>query len=184
MTPTQFLSERRSHPPKTLRDPAPSKDEIIALLTMAARVPDHGKLEPWRFVVPSRTARDRLKPRLAEAARAAGTDPAKIEKTLSSFDSPAVVVVIFSPKDSAKVPEWEQFLSAGAACLSLVNAALASGLGASWITGIAAEPEFATAAFDLAPGERVVGLIHIGQPSGPVPDRPRPDINAITRFID
>ncbi len=178
-----FLRHRRSHPPKMLQQPAPDRAALMDLLELAARVPDHGKLEPWRFVVLERAALDRLAPLLAEAARSQGQDEAGVEKARSAFDSPLIVAVVSAPVDH-KVPEWEQFLSAGAVCLSLVNAALAAGYGAAWLTGIAAtDPAFGRAHLGLGEGERIVGLIHIGSRGATPPDRPRPDIEAKTTFL-
>lgn len=178
-----FLRQRRSHPPKLLSGPAPTRQELLALLELAARVPDHGKLEPWRFVVLEREALDRLAPVLADHVVALGGDAAAVEKARSAFDSPLIVAVVSSPVDSPKIPEWEQFLSAGAVCLGLVNAALASGLGAAWLTGPAAEPGFARAHLGLTGAERIAGMVHIGQRGATPPERPRPDIAARTRFL-
>ncbi|WP_114349043.1 nitroreductase family protein [Paracoccus lutimaris] len=178
-----FLRNRRSHPPRMLSGPAPSHDELMALLELAARVPDHGKLEPWRFVVLERAALDRLAPLLAAHAAAQGGDEAAVEKARSAFDSPVIVAVVSAPVESPKVPQWEQFLSSGAVCLELVNAALASGYGAAWLTGPAAQASFAHAHLGVAEGEQVVGLIHIGQRGATPPDRPRPDISSKTTFL-
>ena len=179
-----FLRHRRSHPPKTLREPAPARHELMNLLTLAARVPDHGKLEPWRFVVLERAALDRLAPLVAQAVAANGGDEAAVEKARSAFGSPVVVAVVSAPVESAKISEWEQILSAGAVCVSLVNAALAAGYGAAWLTGPAAQSDFARAHLGLSGTERIAGLIHIGTRSAAeIPDRPRPDIDAKTSFL-
>lgn len=180
-----FLASRRSHPPKLLTGPAPDRDQLLQLLTLAARAPDHGKLEPWRFLVLERAALDRLQPILRQEVLAAGQDAAAAEKSASAFASPLIVAVISSPVDSAKVPEWEQVLSAGAVCLGLVNAALASGWGAAWLTGFAAlDRGFAEVHLGLQPGERVAGLIHIGTHGATPPERPRPDIAAKTSWLE
>ena len=178
-----FLRSRRSHPPKLLSGPPPSRAALMALLELAARVPDHGKLEPWRFIVLERGALDRLAPALADHAAAQGGDAAAVEKARSAFDSPVIVVVVSAPVASPKIPQWEQFLSSGAVCLELVNAALAAGYGAAWLTGPAAQPAFAQAHLGVQEGEQVVGLIHIGQRGATPPDRPRPDIAAKTIFL-
>ncbi|MFC0813398.1 nitroreductase family protein [Paracoccus panacisoli] len=179
-----FMRHRRSHPPRTLLAPGPDRHELMNLLTLAARVPDHGKLGPWRFVVLERAALDRLAPALADHVAAAGGDAAAVDKARSAFDSPLIVAVVSSPVDHPKVPEWEQFLSAGAVCLSLLNAALAAGYGAAWLSGPATDPAFATAHLGLSPRERVAGLVHIGR-RGPadVPERPRPDVDERTSFL-
>lgn len=179
----EFLATRRSHPPKLMTGPGPDPDEVSRLLALAARVPDHGKLEPWRFVVLGRRTLDALAPVLHAAVRGAGQDEAAASKAAQAFASPVIVAVIFSPVDSPKVPEWEQVLSAGAVCLGLVNAALASGWGAAWLTGWAAlDPGFGRAHLGLAPQERVAGLIHIGTRGATPPERPRPDIAAKTTW--
>lgn len=181
----QFLAGRRSHPRSALRAPAPDRAGILELLTLAARVPDHGKLEPWRFVVLERAVMDRLGPIIRERALAGGSDKAAADKAASAFDSPLVVAVVSSPVANAKVPEWEQVMSAGAVCLGLVNAALASGWGAAWLTGPAvADTGFGQAHLGVLPGERIVGLVHIGS-RGEVPaERPRPDIAAKTCWLE
>ena len=180
-----FLGTRRSHPPKLLKSPGPDRDELIRLLTMAARAPDHGKLEPWRFVVLGRDRLDALQPILRQEVLATGQDAAAAEKAAASFGSPVIVAVIYSPVASEKIPEWEQVLSAGAVCLGLVNAALASGWGAAWLTGFAALNQgFAEAHLGLAPSERVAGLIHIGTRGETPPERPRPDIQAKTSWLE
>lgn len=179
-----FLRTRRSFPPKLLKGPAPDREEILNLLQLAARIPDHGKLEPWRFIVLERAALDRLAPVLADHVAAKGDDDAAVEKARSAFGSPVIVAVVSAPVDSPKIPEWEQFLSAGNVCLELVNAALAAGYGAAWLTGPAAQPGFAEANLGVGPDERVVGLIHIGQRGDDAPpDRPRPDVAAKTTFL-
>lgn len=180
----EFLGSRRSHPPKLLQQPAPNRDQVTQLLTLAARVPDHGKLEPWRFIVLSRETLDRLAPILRQQVLEAGQDQAAADKAEAAFASPLIVAVIFSPVDSPKVPEWEQFLSAGAVCLGLVNAALASGWGAAWLTGFAAlNPDFGRNYLDLAENERIAGLIHIGTRGETPPERPRPDVTARTVWL-
>lgn len=177
-----FMASRRSHPPKLLTGPAPDRNQILRLLTLAARAPDHGKLEPWRFVVLERAVLDRLAPLLRQAVLEDGQDEAAADKAASGFASPVIVAVISAPVPSDKIPVWEQILSAGAVCLGLVNAALASGWGAAWLTGFAASNEaFARAHLGLKDGERVAGLVHIGTRGETAPpERPRPDIAAKT----
>ena len=180
----EFLRSRRSHPPALLTGPGPDDAALTELLTLAARVPDHGKLEPWRFIVLRDPALTRLAPLVAEASAAAGNTPETAQKHGDAFRVPVVVAVVFTPVTSDKVPEWEQFLSAGAVCLGLVNAALASGYGASWLTGVASAPDFARAHLGLTGDERIAGFIHIGnRRDAPPPDRPRPDIAAKTTVL-
>ncbi len=179
-----FLRSRRSHPPALLTGPGPDDAALTQLLTLAARAPDHGKLEPWRFVVLRGAALERLAPLVQQASAEAGNIPEKARKHGDAFRVPVVVAVVFAPVTSDKVPEWEQFLSAGAVCLGLVNAALAAGFGASWLTGVAAAPEFARAHLGLTGDERIAGFVHIGNRGETAPpDRPRPDIAAKTTVL-
>lgn len=180
-----FLLTRRSRPARLLSAPGPDRAALSRLLTAATRVPDHGKLEPWRIVVLGPQARADLARKAATHGPQAGLPDDKIAKGVAQFDSPCVVVVIASPRDTDRIPEVEQTLSAGCVCLSLVNAALASGWGASWLTGwIAHDRAFAAPAFGLAPHEQVAGLIHIGSCETTPPERPRPDLGAITQWRD
>lgn len=181
----EFLLTRRSRPAKTLRPPAPTRDELRPILTAAARSPDHGKLEPWRFVVLEKPALGRL----ADLVRRRGTDlgepPEALDKQVAAYaDSPLAVAVISSPQPSMKIPEIEQIYSAGAVCLALLNAALAAGWGANWLTGWPAhDRDFVEQGLGLAPHERVAGVIHLGTESSAPPERPRPDLDAITTWV-
>ncbi|MRX49359.1 nitroreductase [Paracoccus sp. S-4012] len=179
-----FLATRRSVPPRMLSAPGPEGEALDRLLHIALRVPDHGKLEPWRLIVLDRAALDRLKPHVAEATRARGDDQAGVDKATAALDSPVIVAVVASPGATDRIPAHEQTLSAGNVCLTLLQAALADGWGAGWLTGIVAGEDFARAHLGLGPQEWVAGLIHIGTaPANPVPDRPRPDPAAkITRL--
>jgi nitroreductase len=180
-----FLLTRRSTPAKTLEPPVPGRAELETILTAAARSPDHGKLEPWRFVVLEAGAMARLAA-LAEArAEALGMAPEKAAKGVRQLaDSPLAVVVVSAPVEAEKVPAREQLLSAGAVCLSLLNAALASGWGANWLTGwMVDDRTFLEQGFGLAPGESVAGIVHIGTPRVAPSERPRPDIAAKTSWI-
>lgn len=181
----RFLLTRRSRPPKTLAAPGPGRGELREMLTAAVRVPDHGKLEPWRLVVLEPPALARLAAEAQAHADAQGMDAATAQKGVGQFaQSPLCVVVIFSPRPTDKVPLIEQELSAGCVCLGLVNAALATGWGAGWLTGwVAHDRGFAGPAFSLGEGEWVAGLIHIGTETAPPPERPRPDVDAITTWV-
>ena len=180
-----FLRTRRSRPPKTLGLPVPDRAALAPLLEAAARVPDHGKLEPWRFVVLERAACQRLAALTAEIGTDEGRDPDALAKDVAGFaDAHLVVAVILSPKPSAKIPLWEQEMSAGAVCLSLVNACLASGWGAGWLTGWRARhAAFVQRGLGLAEQESVAGFVHIGTETRQPPERPRPDMDAITTWM-
>ncbi len=181
-----FFLTRRSRPAKTLTTPVPSRDALIPMLTAAVRVPDHGKLEPWRYIVLERPALLRLAEIARRRGRAMGLEPERIEKGALQFaDAHLAVAVVHVPRPTDKVPAIEQTLSAGAVCLTLLNAALASGWGACWLTGWHVhDPDFCREALGLAPGEWVAGVIHIGTETSVPPDRPRPDVAAITSWIE
>lgn len=179
-----FLLTRRSRPAKTLGDAGPDEDGLRVLLTAAARCPDHGKLEPWRFVVIAGAARARMQQTVAARALALGHPQEQADKAASAFAQGAVIVaVLASPKPSPKIPEWEQLMSVGAVCLSLLNAALAAGWGANWLTGWAARDPETLGALGAAEGEFVAGFIHIGAETVAPPDRPRPDVDRITTWL-
>jgi len=181
-----FFLTRRSRPAKTLTTPVPSRDALIPMLTAAVRVPDHGKLEPWRYIVLERPALLRLAEIARRRGQAMGLEPERIEKGALQFaDAHLAVAVVHVPRPTDKVPAIEQTLSAGAVCLTLLNAALASGWGACWLTGWHVhDPDFCREALGLAPGEWVAGVIHIGTETSVPPDRPRPDVAAITSWIE
>lgn len=180
-----FLHTRRSFPYKTLTTPAPNATELAPLLTSAARVPDHGKLEPWRFIVLTGPALTRLADLATTRGAALGIEADKIAKETAAFaNAPLIVVVIASPTASEKVPEIEQLYSAGAVCLSLLNVALATGWGANWLSGWASHDRgFLSEGLGLAEHEIVAGFIHIGTGKTPPPERPRPDVHALTTWV-
>ncbi|MDQ2064804.1 nitroreductase family protein [Xinfangfangia sp. CPCC 101601] len=180
-----FLSARRSRPAKLFAGPVPDRTALEEILTAALRVPDHGKLEPWRLLVLEKPAFARIAD-LAEArAVELGGDAEKIAKGRGQYDKGQLaVVVIFSPKASDKIPVVEQMYSAGALCLGLVNAATAAGWGANWLTGWPAhDAAFCAAAFGCIEGESVAGIVHIGTPAADAPDRPRPDLARIATWV-
>lgn len=180
-----FLLSRRSRPAKTLTTPVPDRAALMPVLEAAARSPDHGKLEPWRFIVLEHGALERLAGLARERAEALDLPPEKAEKAVRQFaDAHLVVTVVASPVPSQKVPEIEQVLSAGAVCLAALNAALAAGWGANWLTGPMAHDEiFARDGLGLAPGEFVAGFIHIGTERMAPPERPRPDLSAKVTWV-
>ena len=180
-----FLMSRRSRPAKTLVAPAPTRAQLLPLLTAAARTPDHGKLEPWRFVVIEKPAMARLAELTVQAGARLGKSEADIIKGRSQFDlGHLAVVVVEVQKDSAKIPAIEQSYSAGAVCLALLNAALAAGWGANWLSGWAShDRRFCQDAFGLQDHERVAGIIHIATQGTVPPERPRPDLSALTTWI-
>ena len=181
-----FLLTRRSRPAKLLAAPVPDRAALTVLLTAAARVPDHGKLEPWRFLVLEGAAMRRLSEAVEARGRELNLDPETVEKARMTWaNAPLAVAVVGSPKPSAKIPASEQVLSAGAVCLGLLNAALASGWGANWLTGWASHDRpFVESRLGLEPQEFIAGIIHIGTATSLPPERPRPDISAITQWVE
>lgn len=180
-----FLLSRRSRPAKTLRAPVPDRDALMPILTAAARTPDHGKLEPWRFLVLEKPALSRLAALAAARGAALGIEPERLAKGVAQYaDADLAVVVVASPKPSDKIPQIEQTLSAGAVCLALLNAALAAGWGANWLTGWPVyDAVFRAEGLGLAPEEYVAGIIHIGTETAAPPDRPRPDLARIVTWV-
>lgn len=178
-----FLLSRRSRPAKMLDPPVPTEPDLRPLITAAARVPDHGKLEPWRFIVLARTACVALAGEVGARAVALGLDDAAQQKASEPFaKAHLIVTVVASPKSSEKIPAIEQTLSAGAVCLGLVNAALASGWGANWLSGWPAHDRAVQEFLGLDAHELVAGFIHLGTARATPPERPRPDITALTEW--
>lgn len=181
-----FLMTRRSRPAKTLQLPVPSRDQLMPILTAAGRTPDHGKLEPWRFIVIQGGAMARLADLAETRGQALGKSPEDIIKGRGQFDQGHLAVVVVEvQKPSDKIPAIEQTYSAGSVCLALLNAALASGWGANWLSGWAShDREFAAQGLNLAPHERIAGIIHIGTERVVPPERPRPNIETLTEWVE
>ncbi len=174
-----FLLSRRSKPIGELKEPGPSDAEIRTLITAAARVPDHGRLAPWRFILYRGDARSRIGEELVRLAekREGELPEHRRQQELARFSrAPLVVGVVSVPRDHPKVPDWEKFLSGGAAAMNLLIAAGALGYGASWITNWYADDEEGKRILGIAPAERVVGFVHIGTYEGTTPERPRPEL--------
>jgi nitroreductase len=182
----ELLKSRRSLKPVELAAPGPSPAEIETLLTVASRVPDHGKLVPWRFIVFEGQARGAAGEAIAAAFRVKYPDakPEHVEQERKRLTrAPLVIAVVSRAAPHVKIPEWEQVLSAGAAAMSLVIAAHAIGFGANWITEWYAYDRNALAALGVKDNEKIAGFIHIGTPMQPPEDRPRPALADIaTRF--
>ena len=182
----ELLTTRRSFKAVELSGPGPSAAEIDTLLTVAARVPDHGKLAPWRFIVFEGEARRAAGDAIAAAFQAKYPDakPEHVEAERNRLmRAPLVVAVVSRAGPHVKIPEWEQILSSGAAAMNLALAAHALGFGANWITEWYAYDRAVLDALGLEPHERIAGFVHIGTPPGPPEDRPRPPLSEIvTRF--
>jgi nitroreductase len=182
----ELLKSRRSVKPREMTGPGPSAAELETILTIGARVPDHGKLIPWRFVIFEGDARVRAGEVIAKVfagknpqASAAEIDVEKRRLT----DAPLVIGVVSFTRPHPKVPVWEQELSAGASAMNILTAATALGYGACWLTGWFAFDRDVLDGLGLKADEKLAGLIHIGTPSKTSEDRPRPALSDIvTRF--
>ena len=182
----ELLKTRRSIKPMELTGPGPTAGEIETLLTISSRVPDHGKLAPWRFIVFEGDARlaagDKIAAIFAADHPEATADQIEFERKRLAR-APLVVAVVSRAAPHVKIPEWEQQLSAGAAAMNLVNATYALGFAASWITEWYAYDRRVLDALGLAAHERIAGFVHIGRPPGPPQDRERPKLaDIVTRY--
>jgi len=179
-----LLRTRRSVKPDKLVAPGPNPKEIETILSIAARVPDHKKLAPWRFVLFEGEARARMGEVFAAACLAEEREPPssiRLETERRRFlRAPLVIGAISRVKETPGAPEWEQILSAGAACMNLCLAANAMGYGTCWITEWIAYSPRVRAAFGLAANERVAGFIYVGRARERQPDRERPDLTQLT----
>ncbi len=180
-TPWSHLATRRSGKPRALVAPGPDERELLDMIAVAARTPDHGKLAPWRFVIVPPDRRDAFEALLIAAYRAGKPDAGRLEiEAVTQFarQAPALVVVLHRPRPDSHIPLWEQELSTGAALMNLEHAVHARGYVAGWLTGWAAYSDQVRDAFGAAP-DRIAGFVFIGTPSRPLDERPRPDVAAI-----
>jgi nitroreductase len=176
-----LLETRRSAKPRELVGPGPSAAELERMLAIAVRIPDHGKLTPWRFVTVSDDQRDALAALLQQALaeeNPAATDAHRQKEDEFAHHAGQLVVLISAPVQDHKIPVWEQQLSSGAAGMNLLLAAHALGYVAGWVTGWRAYSERVRRAF-CAPGERIAGFIFIGHPGREIEDRPRPELSDV-----
>jgi nitroreductase len=183
-SPLSYLSTRRSGRAREMVGPGPTHEELDTILALAARTPDHGKLNPWRFVVVEADQRDDFAvllaraldendPQAGEAHRAKAADFAR--------HGEALVVLLSAPVIPHKIPVWEQELSVGAAAMNLLHAVHAHGYVGSWLTGWAAYDPSVRDAFCTASTERIAGFFFIGSPGRPLEERPRPHTQAVVR---
>jgi nitroreductase len=181
-----LLSTRRSVPAVSLAEPGPNAEELDLLLTIAARVPDHGKLVPWRFIVFEGAAREKAGEIIAQVYAKANpqADAVRLETERKRLAlAPLVVAVVSRAAPHAKIPEWEQILTAGAVCMNLEMAAVALGFGSVWLSEWYSYDRVVLEKLGVTAEERVAGFIHIGRSPGPREDRPRPALGEIvTKF--
>ena len=182
----ELLKTRRSMKPREMTAPGPSPAELDTILTIGARVPDHGKLAPWRFIVFEGDARLRggevIAKVFAQKNPSAPAADIEVEKRRLT-DAPLVIGVVSFTKPHPKVPPWEQELSAGASVMNIVTAATALGYGACWLTGWFAFDRDVLDGLGLKTDEKLAGFVHIGKATKPSEDRPRPvPSEIVTRF--
>ena len=174
-----YLAVRRSIPAFQMCEPGPEKAEIEEILRLASRVPDHGKIAPWRFIVFRGQQRAELGEELLKLALETKPDLSEemiqVERTRFTR-APVVVAVVSKAGPHIKIPEWEQLMSAGALCLNVILAANANGYVANWLTEWFAYDERAYPLLGVEPGEKVAGFIHIGSTTFPAIERPRPEL--------
>lgn len=175
-----FLTQRRSPGKNTLKEPGPNSEELNELLSVAARVPDHRKLGPWRFVVFEGDSRAAFGDTLADIFKSKNpdaTDDQLNEERRRFLRAPTVVAITSSPKDDGRTPVWEQELSAGAVCYNLTLAASAAGWACIWLTEWLAFDREVASAMGLEETERLAGVMYIGSSDTANPERPRPDLS-------
>lgn len=186
----EVLGTRRSAALTGLGEPGPSAADVDVILTVASRVPDHGKLAPWRFMLIEGGARARLGSRVAKVwkEKNAGLDAAACVAGVAQWEgrflhAPLVIAVVSSPKASPKIPEWEQVLSAGAVCMNMLLACKGLGFGAVWLTEWYAYDAGVLSELGISEGERIAGFVHIGTQREAREDRERPRLESIvTRY--
>ncbi|MDS1135059.1 nitroreductase family protein [Nitratireductor indicus] len=174
----EFMLARKSAPIQDMKEPAPSDDEIATFLKVATRVPDHGRLAPWRFILFRGDKRHEIGEALARLAveREGSLPEARLDKERTRFSrAPLVIGVVSVPKESPTIPQWEMLLSGGMAAMNLMIAANAMGYGTNLITNWYSDDPEGRRILGLKPEERVIGFIHVGTVDMEAPERPRPD---------
>ena len=182
-SPLSLLRTRRSGKPRDMVAPGPDALQLRGILEAAIRVPDHGKLSPWRFVIVDTDQRERLRLLIVDAYRVGRPEAGRLEvEALEAFalQAPTLIVALSSPIAESKIPLWEQELSAGAAIMTLLHAAHANGFVGGWITGWPAYSSAVRDAFGAA-HERIAGFVFIGSPGRLLEERPRPDYDTVVR---
>ncbi len=181
-----LLRTRRSIPAALLALPAPTPEQLEEMLRLAVRVPDHGKIAPWRFILLAGDARAEAGAALAtqRVAREPDLPAAMVEQERTRFTrAPVVVAIVSRAGPHIKIPEWEQVLSAGALAMNLLIAAHAMGFAANWLTDWPVYDAEAGRLLGIAAGERLAGFVHIGTPTVPPVERPRPEVaTLLTRW--
>lgn len=177
-----FLKARRSSLSLTLEEPGPDADQLRTIVEVSSRVPDHGKLAPWRFELWPVQVRQSMHAKLLQLlAQLPDVDDAakKAQGTDKLLHAPCVLAVICRAGEHPKIPMWEQHLSTGAACMNTLIAANALGFEAQWLTAWYIYEEAARDILGLENGEQIAGIVHIGSSTVPKTERPRPAIDSI-----
>jgi nitroreductase len=177
-----YLSTRRSGRPRDLVEPGPDSAQLARMFEIAARSPDHGKLAPWRFIHVAREQRDAFAAMLEKAYRAGRDAPGRLElEAVERFarQAPELVVVLFSPVESVKIPAWEQELSCGAVCMNMLHAAAAFGFAGGWVTGWAAYSAAVLDGLGAREGEKVAGFLYFGTAGAELEERVRPCVDHV-----
>lgn len=187
-SPLALLRSRRSGKARDMVAPGPDAAGVADIIAIAARVPDHGKLAPWRFVTVPAARREAFGAMLVAAYTRARPEAGKLEiEAMEAFprQAPVMIALLSTPITASKIPLWEQQLSVGAVAMQLLNAAHAHGFVANWLTGWSAESaEVAAALGATGPHDRIAGFFFIGSPSRELDERPRPELAAIVRDWD
>lgn len=179
---TTLLATRRSAKPRDMVAPGPDAAQLREILEAAMRVPDHGKLYPWRFVIVEADRREAFADLLKDAYRAEKPDAGRTElEAMEQFarQAPVMVAVLSTPTQNSKIPVWEQELSAGAACMNLLVATHALGFTGCWLTGWPAYNGQVLESLGGSPNDRIAGFLFLGSPSRPLEERPRPAYEAV-----
>lgn len=182
-SPLALLRTRRSGKARDMAAPGPSPEQLADIVAIATRVPDHGKLNPWRIVAIPLALRDAFGARIVAAYRAERPEAGRLEiETFEAFarQAPVMLALLSTPVASSKIPLWEQQLSAGAMAMQLMNAAHAHGFVANWLTGWAAGSDAMLRTLGgTGADDRIIGYVFIGSPVKALEERPRPDIGAV-----
>jgi nitroreductase len=185
-SPLTLFHTRRSGKARDMVAPGPDADQMTAILNAATRVPDHGKLNPWRFILIGADQRDALSALLTDAYRTEKPTAGRLEieaMEAMARQAPALVIALFSPRTESHIPLWEQQLSMGAACMQMMNAAHAQGFVANWLTGWPSQSNTVRDHFGAA-HERIAGFFYFGTAAKTLEERPRPDFDAVVTYWD
>ncbi|WCL55039.1 nitroreductase family protein [Gimibacter soli] len=180
----EFLMRRRSVKPRDMVGPGPDRAEMEAILKAATRVPDHGKLTPWRFIVLSGDDRAPLGDLIARALVLEQETSETVAEKMKGYatQGPTLVIAISSPRDTHRIPLMEQDMSVGAACQNLLVAAHAAGFVGSWLTGWGAYSRTVADGLGLEPQEKIAGFIFLGRQDAMPEERPRPDLDEVVTW--